>query len=75
MHSKRFAAQAQKAEKEKQTMIEKARREMKKNNEDMAKMFLNQAALKQNESINSAYLSFKFTADEREDGDSGWHHQ
>lgn len=50
MQAKRFAAQAHQAEKEKDALYYKARQQMKKNNEEMAKMFLNQAAMKQSES-------------------------
>ena len=49
-------------------MIEKARREMKKNNEEMAKMYLNQAAIKQNESTVLAYRSLKSAQNGDEDG-------
>lgn len=48
MQAKRFGAQAAKAEQEKEAMMKKAKREMQKNNEEMAKMYLNQAAIKQN---------------------------
>lgn len=75
MQSKRFNAQAEKADKERQLMIEKARREMKKNNEEMAKMYLNQAAIKQNESTVLPYRSLQPAQNGDEDGCPSRYHK
>ena len=40
-------------------MMGKARKELKKNDEEMAKMYLNQAAIKQNEIVNHQRMSIK----------------